>query len=81
MKFHKFNANERPHEQSSRIKTPSKTNKVKCVFIYKLFKLFTNYIKSHKFNTNERPHEQSSRIKLPSTLPVFLMTGAAKRTA
>ena len=29
-KTHKFNAN----EQSSRIKTPSKTNKVKCVFIY-----------------------------------------------
>ena len=39
------------------------------------------YIKSHKFITHERPHEQSSRIKPPSTLPVFLITGAAKRTA
>ena len=43
--------------------------------------VFTNYNKSHKFNTNERPHAQSSRIKLPSTLPVFLITGATKRTA
>ena len=41
----------------------------------------SNYIKSHKFNTHERPHAQSSRIKLPSTLPVFLITGATKRTA
>ena len=55
-------------------------NKVKCVFFH-LQTLFTNYNKSHKFNANERPHEQSSRIKLPSTLPVFLITGAAKRTA
>ena len=39
------------------------------------------YNKSHKFNTHERPHEQSSRIKPPSTLPVFLITGAAKRAA
>ena len=43
--------------------------------------IYINYIKSHKFNIHERPHEQSSRIKPPSTLPVFLITGAAKRTA
>ena len=30
IKSHKFNT----YEQSSRIKTPSKTNKVKCVFFY-----------------------------------------------
>ena len=72
--FKLFTNYNKSHAQSSRIKTDLKTTE--------LFKwLFTNYNKSHKFNTHERPHAQSSRIKLPSTLPVFLMTGAAKRTA
>ena len=43
--------------------------------------IYIIYIKSHKFNTLCTPHEQRFRIKPPSTLPTFLKTGAAKRTA
>ena len=43
--------------------------------------IYTIYIKSHKFNTLCKPQQQRFRIKPPSTLPTFLKTGAAKRTA
>ena len=75
MRFHLFtihNFNTLSTKQRFRMKLSSKQQKTK---------LFSFIYKSHKFNTHERPHEQSSRIKPPSTLPVFLITGAAKRTA
>ena len=77
IKSHKFNTHERPQVTNHNFNTLSTKQRFRIKSSY----LQIIYIKSHKFITHERPHEQSSRIKPPSTLPAFLITGAAKRTA